>query len=77
PAILLADEPTGNLDHETAIRVLQVIRDVNANQGKAVVMVTHNNAVAAMAHKVLRMRSGELVEVRRQETPADPLSLVW
>ena len=77
PRLLLADEPTGNLDHETSLRVLQVIHDVNLEQQKSVVMVTHNNAIAGMAHRVLRMRSGELVEVVENAHPAEPASLEW
>lgn len=77
PRLLLADEPTGNLDHETSLRVLQVIHDINVQQKRSVLMVTHNNAIAQMAHRVLRMRSGELVEVVRNERPAEPRSLEW
>jgi putative ABC transport system ATP-binding protein len=55
PALLLADEPTGNLDHESAIRVLELLRETTRSARAAVLMVTHSAAAAASADRVLRL----------------------
>jgi putative ABC transport system ATP-binding protein len=55
PALILADEPTGNLDPNTAARVMAVLRDQVHNAGAACVLVTHSAAAAAGAHRVLRL----------------------
>jgi len=77
PEVLLCDEPTGALDYRTGIRVLEVLRDVNKDLGTTLVLITHNAAIADMAHRVLRMRSGRIVEVRENETPQEPASIAW
>jgi ABC-type lipoprotein export system ATPase subunit len=69
PPILLCDEPTGNLDVETGQRVLEVIRAVNQENGSTVVMVTHNAALAPMANRVIRLRSGEIDAVETNPEP--------
>ncbi len=61
PAVLLADEPTGELDGTTQQRVLQILRDV-ANSGTAVVVVTHNATVAGSADRVVRLNDGQVVQ---------------
>jgi putative ABC transport system ATP-binding protein len=62
PAILLADEPTGNLDSENSAAVLDVIRDLNRRLGQTILMITHNPEAAAFAHRTVRMRDGRIVE---------------
>jgi putative ABC transport system ATP-binding protein len=62
PAILLADEPTGNLDSENSAAVLNVIRDLNHRLGQTILMITHNPEAAAFAHRTVRMRDGRIVE---------------
>jgi ABC-type lipoprotein export system ATPase subunit len=61
PALVLADEPTGNLDVEAGAEVLRLLR-AGADDGRAVVMVTHESAAAAIADRVLTLRAGRLVE---------------
>jgi putative ABC transport system ATP-binding protein len=61
PALLLADEPTGNLDSRTAALVLKLIRDLAAEAGAAVILVTHSAEAAAHAERVLEMHDGRLV----------------
>jgi putative ABC transport system ATP-binding protein len=61
PAILLADEPTGNLDSENSASVLDVMRDLNRRLGQTILMITHNPEAAAFAHRTVRMRDGRIV----------------
>lgn len=60
PRLLLADEPTGNLDPATADIVLQQMLDISREQGASVIIVTHDAAIAAKAHRRLRLRGGRL-----------------
>jgi len=62
PAILLADEPTGNLDTENSKAVLEILRDLNARTGQTILMITHNPEAAAYGHHTVHMRDGKIVE---------------
>jgi putative ABC transport system ATP-binding protein len=62
PAILLADEPTGNLDTENSIAVLGILRDLNDRLGQTILMITHNPEAAAYGHRTVRMRDGRVVD---------------
>jgi len=62
PAILLADEPTGNLDTENSAAVLEILCDLNRRLGQTTLMITHNPEAAAFAHQTLHMRDGRIVE---------------
>jgi putative ABC transport system ATP-binding protein len=62
PAILLADEPTGNLDTENSDTVLALLADLNAKLGQTILMITHNPEAAAYGHRTVRMRDGRIVE---------------
>ena len=64
--MILADEPTGNLDSKTGLEVLDLIDDLN-DSGKTIVLVTHDNYVAERAHRVIHMKDGlvDRVEVKR------------
>lgn len=61
PAILLADEPTGNLDTENSVNVLTLLRDLNERLGQTIVMITHNPEAAAYGHRTARMKDGIVV----------------
>lgn len=61
PSILLADEPTGNLDERTAAQVIELIERVHERRGLATLYVTHNPAFARRAHRVLRLEGGRLL----------------
>jgi putative ABC transport system ATP-binding protein len=61
PALLIADEPTGNLDSENGAHVLKLLRELNAQVGTAVLMATHDERVAAAADRVIQMRDGAVV----------------
>lgn len=62
PEIILADEPTGNLDTETGATVLDLLKRLSAEDGKTVVIVTHDPEAARIANRVVRMRDGRVVE---------------
>jgi lipoprotein-releasing system ATP-binding protein len=62
PLILLADEPTGNLDERTAAQVIELLERVHERRGLAMLYVTHNPAFARRAHRVLRLEGGRLLE---------------
>ena len=62
PAILLADEPTGNLDTENSTNVLEVLRDLNHAIGQTILMITHNPEAAAFADRIIEMRDGRVVK---------------
>jgi putative ABC transport system ATP-binding protein len=64
PRLLLADEPTGNLDQETGAVVVELMFDLARQQGTAVVLITHDPSLAARADRVFTMTAGELVETR-------------
>ncbi|MGI9649169.1 MAG: ABC transporter ATP-binding protein [Acidimicrobiia bacterium] len=77
PPILLCDEPTGELDFETGRLILALLRKVNRQRGQTVLLVTHNAAIGEMADRVLRMRSGEIVEDRHNPNPVEATELTW
>jgi len=60
PAILLADEPTGNLDTENSAAVLELLHDLNHRLGQTILMITHNPEAAAYGHRIVRMRDGRI-----------------
>ena len=60
PALLLADEPTGNLDTENSQAVLEILRDLNERLGQTILMITHNPEAAAFAHRIVKMRDGRV-----------------
>jgi putative ABC transport system ATP-binding protein len=62
PAILLADEPTGNLDSVNSDAVLKILRDLNDRTGQTILMITHNPEAAAYGHRIVHMRDGAIVE---------------
>jgi len=62
PALLLADEPTGNLDTENSVVVLNLLRDLNLRHGQTILMITHNPEAAAYGDRTVKMRDGRIVE---------------
>ena len=71
PALLLADEPTGNLDSENGQRILDLLEDVSRRSGAALLLATHDAAVAAAADRKVAMRDGRIVHVESR-VPAAP-----
>jgi putative ABC transport system ATP-binding protein len=62
PAILLADEPTGNLDSVNSAMILDLFRDLNRRRGQTILMITHNPEAAAVGNRTIHMRDGRVVE---------------
>ena len=77
PAILLCDEPTGALDFNTGIAILGLLRKVNKEMGKTVVVITHNSDIAFMADRVIKMRSGQIVKNYINENPIAVEDIKW
>jgi putative ABC transport system ATP-binding protein len=72
PALILADEPTGNLDSENSEVVLEMLRELNKRTGQTIVMITHNPEAAAVADRIVHMRDGHVVSEER--TAASPVA---
>jgi putative ABC transport system ATP-binding protein len=77
PDMLLCDEPTGALDDASARQTLALLQEVAHSKGSTVVIVTHNSAIGAMANRVLRLRSGRLVEVTQNSSPIPAGEVIW
>jgi putative ABC transport system ATP-binding protein len=77
PALLLCDEPTGSLDYRTSREVLGLLERVNSTYGTTMVLVTHNTAIAGMAHHVIHMRSGEIEEDTMNDHRSPASEVTW
>ncbi len=77
PKLLLCDEPTGALDYNTGKAVLTLLQGTCRNMGKTVIVITHNQALTAMADRVITVKSGTVVSVARNESPVDVAQIEW
>lgn len=77
PPILLGDEPTGALDSETGIAVLELLSKLNKENGNTVIIVTHNADIARCADKVIRMKNGKIKEITLNENPVPVREVQW
>ncbi len=77
PDILLCDEPTGALDYHTSKVILQLLDDVNRKYGTTVIMVTHNEALAEMADRVIRVKDGMIVKNDQNPVRVSVSDLEW
>jgi putative ABC transport system ATP-binding protein len=77
PEVLLCDEPTGALDYQTGVRVLEVIERVNAELGTTTAVITHNAPIAAMADRVITLQDGRVAEERANPTRARASDIRW
>ena len=67
PDVVVADEPTGNLDSASGKQILEIISDLNEKQGKTILMVTHEEEVARMAQKIIYLKDGKIVKIEKQK----------
>lgn len=77
PMLLLCDEPTGALDYVTGKSVLKLLEDLNKRMNKCVVLVTHNSAIAPMADKIIRVKSGKIESVTINEQKQSVEGIEW
>ena len=77
PKLLLCDEPTGALDYNTGKAVLKLLQSTCRDMGKTVVVITHNQALTAMADRVITVKSGTVVSMVQNETTKDVSEIEW
>ena len=77
PKLLLCDEPTGALDYQTGKQILQLLQDMCRNEGITVVIVTHNAALAEMADRLIRFKSGRVTSMTVNERPTPISQIEW
>ena len=77
PKLLLCDEPTGALDYQTGKAILQLLQDTGRRTGMTVIIITHNGALTAMADRVIRVKSGTVASVTRNEHPQNIAEIEW
>lgn len=77
PRLLLCDEPTGALDYQTGKQILALLQKQSRENGMTVVIITHNSALTAMADRVIRVRSGQITDVRQNAAPVPVESIEW
>ena len=77
PKLLLCDEPTGALDYQTGKAILKLLQDMGKKTGMTIVIITHNGALTAMADRVIKVRSGTVTSVMKNENPQDVSLIEW
>jgi putative ABC transport system ATP-binding protein len=77
PKLLLCDEPTGALDYNTGKQILQLLQDTCRRDGITVVIITHNSAIAPMADRIIRFKSGKITDMAVNEHPTPIAEIEW
>ena len=77
PKLLLCDEPTGALDYNTGKAILKLLQDTSRRTGMTVIIITHNKALCAMADRVVRIKSGTVVSVQKNEEVTPVEEIEW
>lgn len=77
PKILLCDEPTGALDYHTGKQILKILQDMARKEGKTVIIVTHNAAIAPIANRVIQMHDGKIKQIDNNSQPEDIDRIEW
>ncbi|MCM3701481.1 ABC transporter ATP-binding protein [Paenibacillus macerans] len=77
PLLLLCDEPTGALDYVTGKAVLKLLEDLNTEMKKCIVLVTHNSAIAEMADKIIKVKSGKIESITINENRKRAEGIEW
>ncbi|MEA3405735.1 MAG: ABC transporter ATP-binding protein [Pseudomonadota bacterium] len=77
PDVLLCDEPTGALDFQTGIKVLEALQRVNQELGTTTAIITHNAGIASMADRVIHLTDGHITEIKTNQSRLSPKDLSW
>ena len=77
PKLLLCDEPTGALDYKTGKQILKLLQDTSKKENMTVIIITHNTAIAPMAHKVIHFKNGTVQKVEYNENPLPIEEIEW
>ena len=77
PKLLLCDEPTGALDYNTGKQILQLLQDTCRKDNITVILITHNSALAPMADRLIRFKSGKVVEITENPNPTPIAEIEW
>lgn len=77
PKLLLCDEPTGALDYNTGKQILQLLQDTCRKDGITVLLITHNSALAPMADRLIRFKSGKVIEMTTNPNPVPIAEIEW
>lgn len=77
PDILLCDEPTGALDFETGIKILELLKDIQNKNNTSIILITHSKEIAKIADVVIRLRSGEIISYEENNFPLTPSEVEW
>ena len=77
PKILLCDEPTGALDYKTGVTILKLLQQASRESGMTVIVITHNQAIAPMADRIISMGSGKINSIMLNRNPVDVERIVW
>lgn len=77
PKLLLCDEPTGALDYNTGKAILKLLQDTCREKGMTVILITHNSAIAPMADRVIRIKSGKVSEIIENKNPVSVETIEW
>lgn len=77
PKLLLCDEPTGALDYKTSKDILKLLEEMNKKYNTTIVIITHNAAIAGMSHKIIKLRSGIVIEDTRNDKLLSAERIEW
>ncbi len=77
PKLLLCDEPTGALDYNTGKQILKLLQDTCRQQGMTVIVITHNQAIAPMADRVIKIKNGRVSSMIKNDTPVSVETIEW
>ncbi len=77
PSLMLCDEPTGALDQETSVVVLDLLQRLNRETGTTILMITHAPEISQMAHRILEIRDGVIAKIVENENPRAPEEIQW
>jgi putative ABC transport system ATP-binding protein len=77
PKVLLCDEPTGSLDFNTGVMILDALKQIHKNKQNSVLLITHNQEIAKIADTVITLGSGEILKIFENASPLSPSEVTW